>query len=968
MRRARPQWVQGLAVLLLASCAASPSDPIEIDNAPLPAGLTLVGDDAFAFGVAQPILVLHQGRITAPTEFSYPIELRTVSVRTSERELLAPDAPFFQKANTATRQTPWVREVIEPAPFGLAQSWHFAARPANADDLVVEVAVDNATSVHVSEREFWFGHDERGVSYSHATWIDANDVATPIAGTWEGDRIRFVVPAKLVADSDFPAVLDPSISAETAQGANTSGSPIAENSSLPSAAWSGTEYLVVWRDNRAGATSDIWGARMTAAGAMVSNTNITVGSTAGIQSAPNVAYINGNYVAIWEDYKSPPGDADLRAARISGAGAVTAIGTVAVTATAETAPKLASRGATGLLVFQRGTNVMMSLYNGTTFGAASVVVAGSEAAVASNPAGDWLVTYVAPSAGVASVWGQFVTAAGALSGAPFVISARTRESRRPSAAFTGGNFVVAFASGGDLWGTRVTTGGMILDTTMQGAATVGGILMVAAANTQDAPNLVCGTTCLLSWTDLRSSATQSTDSYVRPFSAALVATGAESQLGSTGYAGPQVVGAAAAGATNFLAVWTDTHATDAQIAMASAVAAAPTNPSGVYVARSANRQSSPFGVSRPLLNGTNYNDWFLGWQDGTQIGDNILGQVNDLNGAPVGGIVTISGAANQQQTPAAAYDGTNWIMAWSDGRNGNFDIYASRVAVTTGAALDTAGIAITTAAGDQFVNRIASNQAGASLIVWHDRRNGNFDIYGAIVNGAGTVTAADIPISVVANDQIAPTVTWDATGGVFIVAWSDARAGTAGGRDIYAARVTTAGVVQDAAGVRVSNGTGTEVVPDAQTITGTTLIVWEDRRNATADIYGSRVRVSGGALVVDDPAGVVYANAAGNQSRPKLTYAHRTPAGRRRFVLTFADERTAANLTDVYMRIIEATGATVGGEIAIITGTTNDTKPFTIGGMFNGSGAAITLYQKYVNGSQTNRVYARYIVYTNAEI
>ena len=98
-------------------------------------------------------------------------------------------------------------------------------------------------------------------------------------------------------------------------------------------------------------------------------------------------------------------------------------------------------------------------------------------------------------------------------------------------------------------------------------------------------------------------------------------------------------------------------------------------------------------------------------------------------------------------------------------------------------------------------------------------------------------------MSAAPGNESAPAVTFDGVN--YVVAWSDLRGVTA---DIYAARVTPAGVVLDPAGLRVSSGTAAETFPTVASLDGGSLIAWQDSRASNLDVYASRVSASGVVL------------------------------------------------------------------------------------------------------------------------
>ncbi|MHC4251396.1 MAG: PKD domain-containing protein [Planctomycetota bacterium] len=173
-----------------------------------------------------------------------------------------------------------------------------------------------------------------------------------------------------------------------------------------------------------------------------------------------------------------------------------------------------------------------------------------------------------------------------------------------------------------------------------------------------------------------------------------------------------------------------------------------------------------------------------------------------------------------------------------------------------------ADVAVFADTGDQ--SRVDVAAAGATLlVVWQDGSGSDLDIRAACVDSSGTVQGAGaFDVCAAAGDQSWPAVASDGTG--FLVVWQDERSGTA---EVWAARVDADGNVAEADGFQVSSGTGAENYPDV-TYTGWAggeyLVVWQDSRDGITDwnIYGARVGVDG---LVKDAAGLALVTASSNQ-------------------------------------------------------------------------------------------------------
>jgi len=159
---------------------------------------------------------------------------------------------------------------------------------------------------------------------------------------------------------------------------------------------------------------------------------------------------------------------------------------------------------------------------------------------------------------------------------------------------------------------------------------------------------------------------------------------------------------------------------------------------------------------------------------------------------------------NGQYAPAAAFDGTNYLVVWEDDRNGDWDIYGARVD-QSGNVIDPIAIPISTAASHQNNPSICFSGADY-LVVWEDKRNDSLgDIYGARVNQAGVVLdPAGIALATADSTQMDPSLAFGGTN--YLVTWTHVYSPYpywyTG--DIYAARVNQNGSVLDTAAIKIN--------------------------------------------------------------------------------------------------------------------------------------------------------------------
>ncbi|KPJ61434.1 MAG: hypothetical protein AMJ46_01740 [Latescibacteria bacterium DG_63] len=200
-------------------------------------------------------------------------------------------------------------------------------------------------------------------------------------------------------------------------------------------------------------------------------------------------------------------------------------------------------------------------------------------------------------------------------------------------------------------------------------------------------------------------------------------------------------------------------------------------------------------------------------------------------------------AGGDQSRPAMAFDGSNYVVVWSDARSGYSAVHGARV-TTSGDVLDRDGFCISSAPGEDYDVAIAFDGTNY-LVVWSDSLNDNSDIWGARVTPSGTVLDPEgIAVSTAPRKQSSPAIAFD--GANYLVVWEDTRSGNS---DIYGARVNVSGAVLDPAGIALSRQTHDQCIPDLAFDGTNYLVIWQSFRQAGSDICGVRVNPYG--IVLD---------------------------------------------------------------------------------------------------------------------
>ncbi len=826
-------------------------------------------------------------------------------------------------------------EMLENHTDGLEQSWRFAAEPDGAGDLVVQVAAAGAGPVTSDDDGLALG----GVHYSNATWIDAAGSEAAIPVEWQAGRIVIRVPEEVLAWSAYPAVLDPTISAETAVEGPLLDGYTGAKSREPAIAWSGSRYLVAWRDDRMGTASDIYVARVESDGVVVDPRGILVSNTTSILSEPAVTWTGSAWLVAWTR-----GGGDIVAALVYPGGGVTQLGDVAATGATESHPALASGGGGAFLAWQAGGDVRGARWNGTGFDPAIDIAATgqleAEPAIAGRANG-FLVAWQAGPDGSEDIRAQLLDGAGDLVGSAFDVTAAAGRQITPAAAFDGSGFVVAWTQAADIWGATVTPLGE-----------VGTPVAISDTPTGEGrPALACdATSCLVSWQDRRDTVELTTGIYGRRIAPDLSLLGDEITVSDP--IRSQMVPAVAAAADGFTVVWQDVRtgiptATLTPITASGAVA----EPEGVIVNRTArNLQTRPAMIRSPA-------GQLVVWSDSRNAGDDVMARRFASGGSRLdAAALVVSNAQFDQTAPTLAFDGQSYLAVWADNRNSSrYDIYAARMA-TDGTLLDPAGFAVSTVAQQQLFPDVASG-GGVSLAVWQDRSNlTDYDLVAAVITPDGAVSVAEIAICRQAGDQRQAAVTWDPSSSTFVVAWGDQR--SPNDENIYAARVTTDGTVLDPCGVALTTAPGGQSSPAIAVSGGQLLVTWDDRgTDAEGDVMGARIDATAGIAVLD-PAGLALAAGAGSQASSTAVGV----AGGR-FSLAWVDDRNQlTSSTDLYGNTVMPDGTLAGADYLISGNTEAESSP-AFERNVTSPGKAYLVYERTKPTTGATRVRRRSITY-----
>ncbi len=280
--------------------------------------------------------------------------------------------------------------------------------------------------------------------------------------------------------------------------------------------------------------------------------------------------------------------------------------------------------------------------------------------------------------------------------------------------------------------------------------------------------------------------------------------------------------------------------------------------------------------------------WLALWHEQRSGAMDVMGEHVDAFGRSTA--VRPATGSPYQAEPAVAFDGTNYLAVWQESRN----IYGARISAS-GQLLDGAPFPICSCPGEQWSPAVAFD--GTSYVVaWSDDRGlgTGDDVYAATVSTAGVVSPpGGFPVTTAPNDQTSIDVA--ATGGTALVVWTEQPPPSYGG-DVYAAR-TRGNAVLDDPPIVIGKRPWHELEPAVATDGTQFFVVWRDHRYDSADIFATRISTDGKVL---DPAGLPLSVEPSWTDRPAVAFDGRS------YLVVWTDSRNASY--DIYGLLVDKDG------------------------------------------------------------
>jgi hypothetical protein len=377
---------------------------------------------------------------------------------------------------------------------------------------------------------------------------------------------------------------------------------------------------------------------------------------------------------------------------------------------------------------------------------------------------------------------------------------------------------------------------------------------------------------------------------------------------------------------------------------------------GAAPAGAAPTVSAPTTVTGPAardapdaaFDGTN---WLVVWsQPGSETSEDIYARRVAGNGAALGAAFPIATLPNPDTRPAVAWNGSNFLVVWQRLFDaGNWDIYARAVSAGGGVSPDTYAVAF----GDHSEEAPDISSSGSSatgtnfLVAWQDNRapaNG-YDVWAS----GRQPTGGNLGQFLVGGEDngrhdTEPAVAWNGT--EFLVVWQHSYQMTTVS-DVLAQRTGIS--TREGFQIFVSDVTARDDAPAVASNGSDWLVVWGKRGTGTYDLRGERINSTGAQ---QGEFGI--SSAAGDQDAPSVAW----DAGN--YLVAWHDRRSSS-VPDVYANRVTSAGAVADGSgFPVAATSTTEDSPAVTGGpgsdwgvvLESGTGASTTVALRRVTSTK----------------
>ncbi len=697
---------------------------------------------------------------------------------------------------------------------GAESSWDFDALPTGTGDLVVGFDLPAGVAVERQGEQVRVCKKAHCIHIGEATWVDAEQRRRTIAATIDRGAIRWRIGADVLRDTQFPATLDPTISAEFSFDDPVT-TPNAFSESYSAVSFDGTNHLIFTTDGRG-----IMAKRFTPAGAAVDTDPVWVSNVPAQNQDMSSAFNGTNHMLVWSNTTS-----GLRALRVSPARAPVDVTPLSFGTTARFG-KVASDGSGWFVVWEVSTTP--TTIRGSRISAAGVNLDPGGIAIATGGVGiarttpdvsfngtNYLVVWreLNPMNGFNEVVARRYTTAGvAVDAAPFILTAG-RNAENPAVAAVGSTWLVVFREfrpSAGFYATRVTAAGVVQDPA--------GFTVDSSVASFEPPYIAGGTTdWLVVFKD--SNNVPGEGNAVRVTTSGTIAGSAK--FGTTSYVYVREV---ELGAGNWLA----------------AVTMDGFNASSDLKAVSFSASGAPISSLGTDFRGGMNNQGFEGI---TAVGGRYTGFWRD-DRSPLGVYESqLNATGTRLTTPiqvGAFYDTGGRIVGASSTQTVRTDCFGASRISSTGALLDASPIPLGLPSSPIGC---AIGSDGTTFLI----ASGGTNAQAVRLSSAGVVLdAPPLTVSSSPGNQYPSGVAFGAS--TWLVAWTDDRNSAVTGNDVFAARLNSSGVLLDPTGIAVNIATGSQSVLDTVFGGGVFLVVWAFSTGSTTTLQAARVTAAGTVL------------------------------------------------------------------------------------------------------------------------